>query len=193
VLRPIAPYVALTLFSVAFGIEEAIIVVYLRRFGAFTANDYRLESSRELCTLVAIGAVAWLCGTSAAQRAKAFCFTFGAWDIVYYLGLWILSGYPSITDHDVLFLVPVPWLAPVWAPMAFAFVLMAIGVLGVARQRSVLLALGFLLALFSFVYEAVFKTDAYPIWLFVLSFALVLSAIPGESLTWSSKRGSLAG
>lgn len=177
-LRPIAPYAALTLFSIAFGVEEAIIVVYLRRFGDFTPNEYRLESSRELCTLVAIGAVAWLSGTSAVQRAKAFCFTFGAWDIVYYVGLWVLSGYPSITDHDVLFLVPVPWLAPVWAPMAFAVALMIIGVLGVARRRSVLLVSGFLLALVSFVYEAVFKTHAYPIWLFVLSFALVLSALP---------------
>lgn len=175
-------YVAVALFAIAFGVEEAIIVVYLRHLPVSAgAQAYALEMWREFSTLIVIGAVAWLAGTGAAYRARAFCFAFGLWDIVYYLGLWGLSGYPRLTQTDVLFLIPVPWLAPVWAPMAFAFILVLVGVLGVARQRGALLALAFVLALWSFVYESATGTSAYPLWLFVISFALALTALPLRS------------
>jgi hypothetical protein len=172
-------YLALAIFSIAFGVEEAIIVVYLRHLPNFAAQGYALEVGREACTLVVIAALAWLAGNSAEQRAKAFCFTFGAWDIVYYLGLWQLSGFPTIADPDVLFLIPVPWVAPVWAAMAFAATLMLIGVLGVPRERSLLLLAGFVLGWVSFVYETAFDVRAYPVWLFVIAILLVLFAVLG--------------
>lgn len=177
-------YVAVALFSIAFGLEEAIIVVYLRALPASAGHvAYALEMWREFCTLLVIGALAWLAGATAAYRARAFCFAFGVWDIVYYISLWGLSGYPRINESDVLFLIPVPWIAPVWAPMAFACIMVLIGLLGVARQRGVLLAGAFVLALASFVYESAFRTTAYPLWLFVLSLALALGALPlGERL-----------
>lgn len=172
------PYAALVIFAVAFGVEEAIIVVYLRHLNVFAAPAYALETWREFCTLIVIGAAAWLSGTSAAERVKAFCFAFGAWDVVYYLGLWQLSGIPRIVDTDVLFLIPVPWIAPVWAPMTFAVLLMVIGVMGVIRTRMALLAAGFILALLSFVYQTAFKSAGYPVWLFLISVLLILSALP---------------
>lgn len=172
------PYIALALFAIAFGVEEAIIVVYLRHLTAFATQAYGLEVARELCTLIVIGAIAWLAGASIAQRARAFCFAFGVWDIVYYLALWNTTGFPKITDSDVLFLIPVPWIAPVWAPMTFAALLVLIGVFGVVRQRGMLLAAGFALALFSFVYQTALNAHSYPLWLFILSFALVLTALP---------------
>lgn len=175
-------YLALAVFSVVFGIEEAIIVVYLRHLPTLASQTYVLEAFRELCTLIAIGAIAWLAGTSVGQRARAFCFAFGAWDIVYYLALWKLSGFPNIMDYDILFLIPVVWIAPVWAAMAFALVLMLIGVVGVARQRTALVVTGFLLGLLSFVYQTAFRAHSYPLWLFALSFALVLAALPINSL-----------
>jgi hypothetical protein len=171
-------YAALAVFAIAFGVEEAIIVLYLRQLPATAAHTYALETWREFCTLLVIGAIAWVAGTSATYRGRAFCFAFGIWDIIYYLALWALSGYPRLTEPDVLFLIPVPWIAPVWAPMAFAFVLVLIGLFGVVRERGALLVTGFLLALFSFVYEPMFKTTSYPIWLFAVSFALVLAALP---------------
>lgn len=172
-------YIALTLFSIAFGVEEAIIVMYLRQLPAAAGTHvYGFETWREFCTLVVIGVIACVAGTASAQRARAFCFTFGIWDIVYYFALWALSGYPRLTETDVLFLIPVPWLAPVWAPMAFAFILVLIGIFGIVRERSALLVTGFLLALFSFVYESTLKTTSYPIWLFAVSYALVLAALP---------------
>lgn len=173
-------YVAPALLAIAFGIEEAIIVVYLRLLPASAGNHvYTLEILRELCTLMVIGAIAWLAGVSASSRARAFCFVFGVWDIVYYLGLWLLSGYPRLTQTDVLFLIPVPWIAPVWAPMTFALILVLIGLFGLARQRSALLMCGFILALLSFVYESAFRTTAYPVWLFVLALGLALAGLPG--------------
>ncbi len=171
-------YAALTLFSIAFGAEEAIIVLYLRQLPASAAHTYALETWREFSTLIVIGAIAYLAGTSASLRARAFCFAFGIWDIVYYLALWGLSGHPALTEADVLFLIPVPWVAPVWAPMAFAFLLVLIGLFGIARERSAIFITGVLLALFSFVYESTVKSSSYPIWLFVVSFVLVLAALP---------------
>ncbi len=170
-------YVALAVFAIAFGVEEAIIVVYLRHLSAFQSESYALEVVREACTLLVIGAIAWLAGEEVRQRAKAFCFAFGIWDIVYYLGLWGFAGGPTFVQPDVLFLIPVPWVAPVWAAMAYAFALVLIGVAGVPRDRAWLLTLGFMLGLFSFVYQTLFQVTAYPVWLFVIAYACVLGAL----------------
>ncbi|MBV8636563.1 MAG: hypothetical protein JO322_00620 [Candidatus Eremiobacteraeota bacterium] len=176
------PVLSLTVFSIAFGIEEAIIVVYLRHSpGAYMPRAFALEGFRELTTLFVIGAIAWLTANSAALRARAFCFSFGLWDIVYYVALWKLTGFPSITDNDVLFLIPVPWIAPVWAPVSFAVVLILIGLFGHATRRGVLLAAGFALALLSFVYRTAFGVSDYPIWLFLLALALALASLPVET------------
>jgi NADH:ubiquinone oxidoreductase subunit K len=185
-------YIVLTLFSIAFAIEEAIIVLYLRQLPASAAQTYALEAWREFCTLIVIGAIAWLAGTTGVQRARAFCFAFGIWDIVYYFGLWGLSGYPRLTEPDVLFLIPIPWVAPVWAPMAFAFVLVLIGLFGVVRERSALLVAGFVLALISFVYQSMLKTTGYPTWLFIVSLVMVLAAIPVQNRTKKETPGGVS-
>ena len=171
--------VPLLVFAVAFGIEEAIIVVYLRHLpDTYAAQGFALEKIRELATLFVIGAIAALVGSSWALRARAFCFAFGAWDIVYYVALWKLSGFPSIMDDDVLFLIPIPWVAPVWAPASFAFVMMLIGVFGIVRRRAALLALAVVFALLSFVYRSAFGAPAYPLWLFAVALLLALAALP---------------
>lgn len=139
---------------------------------------FRLEIFRELATLFVIGAIASLVSSSWAMRSRAFCFAFGAWDIVYYIALWKLSGFPTIMDDDVLFLIPIPWVAPVWAPVAFALVLMMIGVFGVVRRRAALLALASALALLSFLYRSAFGIDAYPLWLFAVALLLAIAALP---------------
>lgn len=173
-------YPVLILFSIAFGIEEAIIVLYLRALapGGTTAVvphvAYRLEMLRESTTLIALGAVAWLAASSAWNRGRAFLFAFGLWDIVYYVALWMLSGYPTLTSNDVLFLVPVPWTAPVWAPVAFASALILLGIFGIAPRRGALLLVGLILGLVSFLISG----TSYPVWLFLIAFACVLGALP---------------
>lgn len=175
-------YPAVILFSIAFGLEEAIIVLYLRALAPGNAmvprDQYMLEMIREGATLVVLGTIAWLAASSTWNRLRAFLFAFGLWDIVYYITLWMLSGYPTLTSNDVLFLVPVPWMAPVWAPVAFASALILLGILGIAPRRSVLLVFGLFLGLVSFVVSG----TSYPVWLFLIAFACVLSALPLSSL-----------
>jgi hypothetical protein len=61
--------------------------------------------------------VGYLSGKTALQRFAYFIFTFAIWDLFYYVFLYLLLGWPaSIFTWDILFLIPVPWLGPVWAP-----------------------------------------------------------------------------
>ncbi len=139
--------VAMVVFGVAMGYGEAAVVVYLRSaieagsvlpahdpttFGTFEA----IEVARELATLVMIGAVGWLAGHTRLERLAWAAVVFGAWDIVYYLGLRVAIGWPPAIDTwDVLFLIPVPWVAPVWAPLVVSVALVAFGLAAAHRLR----------------------------------------------------------
>ena len=126
----------LTLFGGAFGLLEAAVVVYLRelyypdgfRFPIVVIPDHILtvELLRELTTLLMLFAVAIVGGRDRLDRFFVFAFLFGVWDIVYYLGLWLLLGWPpSLLTWDVLFLIPVPWLGPVIYPVLVSVFLIA--------------------------------------------------------------------
>jgi hypothetical protein len=55
---------------------------------------------------------------------------FGFWDILYYVFLRIISGWPaSPFDWDILFLLPVPWWGPVLAPVCIASLMIVWGTL----------------------------------------------------------------
>jgi hypothetical protein len=55
---------------------------------------------------------------------------FGIWDIFYYVFLKVLTSWPrSIMDWDILFLIPLPWWGPVWAPAAIATLMIVWGTL----------------------------------------------------------------
>ena len=134
-------YTSLWLFALAFGWIEASVVVYLRevavRENALRAAGYppnlpvplellpaslvAVETIREACTLVLLAAAGWLAGRRMADRIGAFFLAFGIWDITYYAVLRLVSHWPdSLGDWDLLFLIPSPWVAPVWAPVAVA-------------------------------------------------------------------------
>lgn len=139
-----AAYASLWLFALAFGWIEASVVVYLREIAvrerAIHATGYLphlqlplgwlpgtlvvVEMVREACTLVMLGAVGWLSGRRAAARTGGFLLAFGIWDITYYMGLRLVTGWPESTSTwDILFLIPSPWVAPVWAPVTIATLL----------------------------------------------------------------------
>ena len=140
--------VAVVAFGVAMGYLEAAVVVYLRSaietgsvapahdpatLGTFEA----IEIARELATLVMIAAVGWLAGRTRLERLAWAAVVFGAWDIVYYLGLRLAIGWPpSLETWDVLFLVPAPWVGPVWAPIVVSAALVAFGVASARRLRA---------------------------------------------------------
>jgi len=145
ILIPFAPYllsrkekigigkrrlVVAALFAAAFGFVEAAAVVYLRAatgllsapqakvVAAFPETLYRIECFREAATMIMLGAVALLAGRSAREKAVAFLWTFAFWDFSYYVWLRLTIGWPSsLIDSDVLFLIPVPWVAQVWFPI----------------------------------------------------------------------------
>jgi len=121
----------LALFGIAFGYLEAAVVVYLRTIYYPTGFTFPLrpitpfvlsvEIGREAATLAMLVTVAALPGGRRRLWLARLLFTFGLWDIFYYVGLKLLLNWPaSLCDWDILFLIPAPWAAPVWAPAAVA-------------------------------------------------------------------------
>jgi len=133
-------------FAASFGFMEAVVVVYLRAavgllpgyqgslsdvigmsgdfyrqsqaISQFPRSLLTLEVLREAATILMLLSVALLTSTKSRARAAVFLWTFAIWDIVYYAALWVTVRWPlSLRDPDILFLIPVPWLSPVWFPL----------------------------------------------------------------------------
>jgi hypothetical protein len=74
--------------------------------------------TREAATIVMLVVIAYLVGGTWIERGVFFLWTFAFWDLFYYLSLYILIKWPpKLTTIDVLFLIPKPWIAPVWFPV----------------------------------------------------------------------------
>jgi len=131
-------YVWLWVLGLAVGWFEAAVVVYLRRLYypdgfhfpiVMAPTDIALvEIAREAASLVLLAAAARLAGAFFLERFAAFMILFGVWDIFYYVVLKVLLGWPeTLADWDVLFLIPVPWIGPVWAPVVVSVALIVVG------------------------------------------------------------------
>jgi hypothetical protein len=82
-----------------------------------------VELVREAATLVMLLTIGGLAGQTTRSRWGYMLIAFGAWDILYYVFLIPMSGWPqSLFDWDILFLIPLPW----WGPVLIA-TLMIIG------------------------------------------------------------------
>lgn len=124
-------FLLLAVFGIAMAHFEGVVVMYLRRalgildrvpnrdFLEKVPKDYLLiEKTREAATIVMLVALAILVGTSWIDMIIVFLWTFAFWDLFYYLSLYILIKWPSnFNTIDVLFLIPRPWIAPVWFPI----------------------------------------------------------------------------
>jgi hypothetical protein len=125
------------LYAVAMAAVESAVVVYLRALHTGDApltvllhevptRLIPIEIGREVATLVMLIAVACLTGRYAWERFLYFALAFGVWDIFYYVWLWVFIGWPpSLFTWDVLFLIPLPWLGPVIAPVIVSLGLVA--------------------------------------------------------------------
>lgn len=133
-------FVSLWVFSVAMGILEAIVVVYLRELYYPAGFQFPLqpipqkifltEILREVCTIVMLIAVAAVVTKNFYLRLSSFLFTFGLWDIFYYIGLkTFLDWPPSLTTWDILFLIPVTWTGPVLSPLISSITMISLGLL----------------------------------------------------------------
>jgi hypothetical protein len=133
-------------FAVAMAYVESAVVVYLRAIYypqgfAFPLvlmppGMVAIEMGREIATLVMLLGLAMLAGADRWDRILVFCVGFGVWDIAYYIWLWVFLRWPpSLLTWDVLFLIPVPWIGPVVAPVIVS-VVMVVGALLLLGRRA---------------------------------------------------------
>jgi hypothetical protein len=127
----------LAVFGIAMGFLESAVVVYLRELYysegfAFPLKPMELdklsiEYLREIATLVMLFSLSTVAGRNFPERAAFFLYSFGIWDIFYYVWLKILLDWPSsLWTWDILFLIPVIWIGPVLAPLLCSLTLIFI-------------------------------------------------------------------
>lgn len=151
--------VALFLFGISFGYVEAAVVVYLRAIydpirerlhpgrqphdlfplispqqlaDAGPENPRRLviEIGREAATMAMLAGIALACGRTLYESIAAFAIVFGVWDIAFYGFLRLMIHWPeSLATWDILFLIPLPWIGPVWAPVLVALTMIVCGLI----------------------------------------------------------------
>jgi hypothetical protein len=183
----------LTIFGAAFGYVEAAVVAYLRSiYTPLRAHFYsgnpgeifpllsleqlrtlgpehlarlKIESGRELATLLMLAGAAMIAARSLREWVATFLVCFGVWDITFYLFLKLLIKWPaSLLTWDILFLLPVPWTAPVIAPMIASLSMVGSGFLLLWREytdkpvhmtglRWILIVLGGVLIFIAFVWD----------------------------------------
>jgi hypothetical protein len=165
----------LTVFGIAMGFLEAIVVVYIREIYyphgfqfpmvLVSGKIITAELAREFCTIIMLLAVAFIAGNTSLQRFSYFIFSFAIWDIFYYAGLKIFLNWPpSLLTWDILFLIPVAWLAPVLAPIlcAVTMIILSIMILYLQDKRPdfhlriwewASLSIGALLILITFLWD----------------------------------------
>jgi hypothetical protein len=179
----------LILFGVSFGYVEAAVVVYLRAlydplrhalhpdrpagelFPLITADQLQnaapekswllgVEVAREAATMIMLASVALVVAQDRPLWLPSFAIAFGVWDLSFYAFLKLLLHWPSsIMTWDILFLIPVPWVAPVLAPSIVSMTIISAGL--VALERPVRMSpahwaammLGGALILMSFVWD----------------------------------------
>jgi hypothetical protein len=121
----------LAVFGIAMAHFEGVVVVYLRKVLGMPDSESNKESvkkfpkrylyiemTREAATIIMLVVIAYLVGHTWTEKGVFFLWTFAFWDLFYYLSLYILIKWPpKLTSIDVLFLIPKPWIAPVWFPI----------------------------------------------------------------------------
>ena len=124
----------LAIFGIAMAHLEGVVVVYLRKalgmldsesnkesIEKFPRRYLKIEMTREASTIIMLVIIAYLTGGSWIEKGVFFLWTFAFWDLFYYLSLYILIKWPpKLTTIDVLFLIPKPWIAPVWFPIGIS-------------------------------------------------------------------------
>jgi hypothetical protein len=156
--------ISLGLFGISFAFVEAAVVEYLRfvwqpiharlfpaapvdsifpiirldQLEAEGPEQLRLlttELAREVATMLMLGSVALAIARNCRQWFAGFMIAFGVWDIFFYLFLKLLLAWPeSLATWDLLFLLPVPWVGPVWSPIVVSMGMVAAGVTLLRRE-----------------------------------------------------------
>ena len=155
--------VGLFLFAISFGYVEAAVVIYLRALyeplrqrltpgrapgelfplldagrmvaeAPETARLLQVEVIREAATIVMLAAAAMLVAGERSLWLPSFAISFGVWDVSFYLFLKLWIDWPaSLLTWDLLFLLPVPWVAPVLAPVLVSAAIVGCGLAALYR------------------------------------------------------------
>jgi hypothetical protein len=128
-------------YAIAMAWVESAVVFYLRtmidRIEPYQPSPLPMigglgpvELVREAATMVMLLTVGMLAGRTWRARLGYSAIAFGVWDIFYYVFLKIICGWPhSLGNWDILFLLPLPWWGPIWAPVAIALLMILWGTL----------------------------------------------------------------
>jgi hypothetical protein len=155
---------ALLLFGISFGYVEAAVVVYLRaiydpirqqiqperkpgelfplitseqlaKAGPENPRRLAIEVGREAGTILMLAAIALAVARNLHQWFAAFAIVFGIWDIMFYIFLKLMIHWPeSLSTWDILFLIPLPWVGPVWAPVLVALTMIVCGLIALRSE-----------------------------------------------------------
>ena len=138
------------------------------------------EIGREAATLVMLLGVAAVMNTDRWERFLLFSLSCGISDIFYYVWLWIFLGWPpSLLTWDLLFLIPVPWIGPVLAPVIVSVGLMVGLLLLLERQQR-----GRRLHFPARLWGLAVTGGALVLLSFMLDFQVVLAQEPLPSFRW---------
>jgi hypothetical protein len=153
----------LALFAIAFGYVEAAVVAYLRSiYSPLRAQFYpgssselfpllsldqlrtlgpehiirlNIELGREVATLLMLAGAAVAATRRPREWVAAFVLCFGMWDIAFYAFLKLMLSWPaSLLTWDILFLLPVPWVGPVLAPVLVSASMIGAGLVVLWRE-----------------------------------------------------------
>jgi len=163
-------------FGICMAYIEAAVVVDLRMLyypeGFYLSlkpmplNMVLIEVGREAATIFMLIAIGFIAGKSFWERFSYFIYSFGIWDIFYYIWLKVFLNWPpSLLTWDILYLIPAPWVAPVLAPVivAFSMVIVAVIILyfegkgyciKLTKWQWIILALVVLVIFVSFIWDS---------------------------------------
>ena len=129
------------LFSMAMGMLESAVVIYLRQLYYPEGFAFPLkmmdthivvtEILREAATLIMLIAIGVLAGRTRTEKFAYFISGFAIWDIFYYVFLKLLLNWPeSWMTWDILFLLPTTWVGPVLTPvlLSLLMILLCLGI-----------------------------------------------------------------
>jgi hypothetical protein len=164
-----------SIFAVAMGMFETAVVIYLRKMFfpegfnfplvAVDTDIALVEFCREAATIIMLIGVGILAGKTPSQRFAWFIYAFAVWDIFYYVFLKVFLDWPSsLFTWDILFLIPVPWVGPVVAPVLVSLTMILLaGVIIRFSEKAIdtkflfieklMFVLGALIIIISFVWD----------------------------------------
>lgn len=139
-------FLIVAIFSIAMGFLEGAVVVYLRELYYPNGFSFPLspipplvattEFFREVATIIMLAGIGIMAGNNKLTRFSWFMFSFAIWDIVYYAALKVILDWPSsLLTWDILFLIPVPWVGPVIAPLIISGMMLFVSVIIINKDQ----------------------------------------------------------